>query len=454
MTNFMAAPPESLASETTAPRELDAVDISQPDPARELGVWLASLGSFFNARNHPLADMERAEILTRDFTNETRIAQGALLRCLQLVASLTRQADNTLYDALGEETGADAASLFAGEAGARSVYQGDELDELSESLDDASALCSALLVSRIVSFQAWASLGKVLRREIGRSTVAVRLMQQDGQDESHALAPELLGVVERVEPEALAADMLEIFTRLTRLLEILRFIEAGLRRDQPLKQMLLVFTLVREETRSLLDFVDARALRVENLDPNVFDALDGTAYAIGMELRKTFEHELVGLAALRQATHIFAKVENAHGLLRDSFQQSIVSLAQIFDPTLEGRRLFRAFQTKLEQSLALRADIWTLLQMVRRAETEREQRSAAPLIERLGAFREGSLRFLMYKDWESYERFVEEISAARGATELAPVLHRFNAYLETLFSQINMRAVLADHPFAFPSTEE
>ncbi|HEV2706361.1 MAG TPA: hypothetical protein VGV59_10580 [Pyrinomonadaceae bacterium] len=450
MTNFTAAPPESLTSETTAARESHAGDAPQADTTRELGVWLAALDSFFNARNHPLADMERAEILTRDFTNETRIAQAALLRCLQLVAGLTRQSDSNIYDALGD----DAQMLFAEDANTRPVYQGDEWDELAESLGDASALCSALLVSRIVSFQAWASLGKVLRREIRRSPAVARLMRQEAQDGSHILAPELLGVVARVEPEPLAADILEIFTRLTRLLEVLRFIEAALRSDQPLKQMLLVFTLVREETRALLDFVDGRALRIEDLDPNVFDALDGTAYAIGMELRKTFEHELVGLAGLRQATHIFAKVENAHGLLRDSFQQSIVSLAQIFDPTLEGRRLFRAFQTKLEQSLALRADIWTLLQMVRRAETEREQRSAAPLIERLGAFREGSLRFLMYKDWESYERFVEEITAARGATELAPVLHRFNAYLETLFSQINMRAVLADHPFAFPSTDE
>jgi hypothetical protein len=453
MTNFAAAP-ESLSSETAATREPNAGDTSKADPARELGVWLQSLDSFFNARNHPLADMERAEILTRDFTNETRIAQAALLRCLQLIAGLTRQTDSTLYETLSDETVADAPMLFAEDASTRPFYHGDELDELSESLGDASALCSALLVSRIVSFQAWASLGKVIRRELRRSTVAARLMRHDAQDEPYGLAPELLGVVERVEPEPLAADVLEVFTRLTRLLEVLRFIEAGLRRDQPLKQMLLIFTLVREETRALLDFVDARALRVEDLDPNVFDALDGTAYAIGMELRKTFEHELVGLAGLRQATHIFAKVENAHGLLRDSFQQSIVSLAQIFDPTLEGKLLFRAFQTKLEQSLALRADIWTLLQLVRRAETEREQRSAVPLIERLGAFREGSLRFLMYKDWESYERFVEEISAARGATELAPVLHRFNAYLETLFSQINMRAVLADYPFAFPSAEE
>ena len=30
---------------------------------------------------------------------------------------------------------------------------------------------------------------------------------------------------------------------------------------------------------------------------------------------------------------------------------------------------------------------------------------------------------------------------------LAPILHRFGAYLETLFGQVNLRMVLAQHPF-------
>jgi hypothetical protein len=77
-----------------------------------------------------------------------------------------------------------------------------------------------------------------------------------------------------------------------------------------------------------------------------------------------------------------------------------------------------------------------------------------PLLERLDAFRDGSLRFLMYKDWETYDRFVAEVLAARGAVELAPVLHRFGTYLEALFGQINMRIVLADHPFNYPALAE
>jgi hypothetical protein len=33
------------------------------------------------------------------------------------------------------------------------------------------------------------------------------------------------------------------------------------------------------------------------------------------------------------------------------------------------------------------------------------------------------------------------------------VLHRFGAFLETLFSQINLRSVLASHPFDYSATE-
>jgi hypothetical protein len=48
---------------------------------------------------------------------------------------------------------------------------------------------------------------------------------------------------------------------------------------------------------------------------------------------------------------------------------------------------------------------------------------------------------------------MEEVAAARGAIELTPVLHRFGAYLETLFNQVNMRSVLAGYAFDYPKLE-
>jgi hypothetical protein len=54
---------------------------------------------------------------------------------------------------------------------------------------------------------------------------------------------------------------------------------------------------------------------------------------------------------------------------------------------------------------------------------------------------------LFYKDRESVERFVEEILRTHDRKDLVPILHRFGAYLETLFGHVNNRTVLRDHPF-------
>jgi len=58
-----------------------------------------------------------------------------------------------------------------------------------------------------------------------------------------------------------------------------------------------------------------------------------------------------------------------------------------------------------------------------------------------------SVRYLFYKDTETVERFVEEILIAQQNKELVPILHRFGAYLETLFGQVSLRTVLHGHPF-------
>ena len=56
---------------------------------------------------------------------------------------------------------------------------------------------------------------------------------------------------------------------------------------------------------------------------------------------------------------------------------------------------------------------------------------------------------MFYKDKETVERFIEEVLITTNKKDLVPILHRFGAYLETLFGQVNMRIVLANNPFDY-----
>lgn len=418
----------------------------------ELHIWQLALRSFFNLRNHPLSDAERAEISSRDFAPELKIVNQVLRRSLLLSLNCTSDPPPASFE-MDEAAPFEGISLNAAARDSSTQEDNSPLVPLINALSDLCRMCEGVLTAK-VDFQVWTSVEQIVRRELEHSQFIEQLERRLRAGTLLQRHPELHKLTERITPDTLAADMSAIFSQLMQMLDQLRLVETLLRLDAPLKQTLAIFTLVHEETRALVDFIEKRASHTQEIDGAVFDALDCTGYAIGVELTRVFGRELTGLASLRQSPAIYTKVENAHGLLRDSFQQSLVSLAQVFDATFDGASFFQSFRSRLEQSLVLRRDLWTLLQLVLQAEQDRDRRPLVPLIKRLDAFREGSLRFLMYKDWETYERFVAEVLGARGAVELAPVLHRFGTYLEALFGQINMRIVLADHPFNYPALVE
>jgi hypothetical protein len=424
--------------------------------AREISAWMRGLRSFFNLYNQPFSEAGQANLAAHDWTNELRIVRGTLLRCSQLVFQSVHfeKPDNTIFDETETRDSLAPLSSLSPSEEVKTGVGNTSLLTLAAALSDACASCQLLLELRPVSLHAWVNLGEELERNL-RGFEGARVMAQlySNQDWLNLPAPLLALARDAARPAAFGADLLLIFSSLFRLLEYLRLVETFLRQDQSLKQTLPIFTLVHEEARSLCEFIETRTLKIEGLEKSVFDALDSMNYAIRMELRKVFAHELVGVSSLRQAPMIYVKVENAHGLLRDSFQQSVVGLAQLFKPEIDGAQLFNAFRTKLEQSLALRSDLWKLLQLVRRCESETDSAAIERLPKSLARFREGSLRYLMFKDWDSCERFMEELDAARGSTELAAVIHRFAAYLEALSSQVNMRAVLVNHPFDYPEPE-
>ncbi len=431
---------------TTTHTTLDA----RFETARELATWLRALKVFFLVRFHPTADPTGGEAWTRSWKVETRIAHQSFLHCahlaLQLTSQLTAQLDNNAAN--DSDNDALASIGNAAEIGTNEIaFADDALAALAANLDDAANVAEALTIAPQVPCKAWVGLGRLCVEAIERNHAAKQLGDFAMNQSFKRVDARLREIANHIEPSELSTDVLFIFARLASLLDYLKFIEPLLQKDYALKQTLPLWVLIHEETNALLDFINSRALQIENLNAEIFDALDGTSYAIGMELRKVFAHELLAINSSRQAAIVFMKVENAHGLLRDCFQQSIVTLAQAFDAEFDSSQLFAQIQTKLDQSLALRRDVWRLMKRVRDTERSRDMNRFATLLEACAVFRKGSLRYLMYKDWEAYERFVEEATAARGAAELIPVLHRFGTFLETLFGQINMRAALAAHPF-------
>jgi hypothetical protein len=305
-----------------------------------------------------------------------------------------------------------------------------------------------------VSFQTFTSVGKLISRELQRCHHIEPLLTHKFKPEFDRIEhPEITAIIKGISQPDLRQLMAQVYLEAFRLLRYLNFIGEDLRADRPLKRSLLIFSLIYSELRSLMDFIDNRLLASNVIEEEKRDIIDGCSYALRMELDKVFGKELIGFVQLRQAPPIYAKVENSHGLLRNCLQQTIVGIALAFNPELSGVQIFPDFQTFREQSKTLRSDLWRLIMHLRYFEANVEQSHDSNLIEELVAFRDGSMRFLMFRDWEPLERLHDDIVVATSDDERRRALHLFATYLETLLGQVNTRAVLSNDPFDYPEVQ-
>ena len=233
-------------------------------------------------------------------------------------------------------------------------------------------------------------------------------------------------------------------------------IENNLQRLDTLLESLSLLEVLEFEARSLTDFIDTRAVKLAAGNERLLDVLDGISYGITHDLRRVFERELVRGATEQSIPIVYGKILHAHGLLTNCFQQSTITLLQIFNPRLDAATLFNDVELRLQQSLILCKDLSSLMRFVRLAQAKDDPDVLRSVTARILEFRDGSMQYLMYKDWRGYESLaLEVITAVENNLDPKPLLHRFICYLEVLYGHVKMRAVLADEfPYSGKNEDE
>ena len=233
-------------------------------------------------------------------------------------------------------------------------------------------------------------------------------------------------------------EMLRFFDWLTR-------IENNLHKLDTLLESLSLLEVLEFEARSLTDYIEHRAKKVAAGSERLPDVLDGITYGITHDLRRIFERELVRGVTEQSIPIVYGKILHAHGLLTNCFQQSTITLLQVFNPSLDPSKLFNDVELRLRQSLVLCKDLSSLMRFVRLAQANGDPDVLRSVTARILEFRDGSMQYLMYKDWRGYESLaLEVITAIENNLDSKPLLHKFLCYLEVLYGHVKMRAVLAD----------
>ena len=238
--------------------------------------------------------------------------------------------------------------------------------------------------------------------------------------------------------EAILHEMRQLFNRLS-------LVESNLRKLDTLQENLSILEMMQFDIHSLVQFIQFTAMPAASGNEKLHDVLDGISYGISHDVRRIFERGLLGNVANQSTPVVYGKILHAHGLLTNCFQQSSITLLQVFNSSVDPVFLFDDFEQRLKQSLSLCRDLSSLMRVVHQAQLESSPDNLRAVVATVLEFREGSMQYLMYRDWRGYERLaLELITAIEHNGDAKDLLHQFACYLEVLYGHVKMRAVLRD----------
>jgi hypothetical protein len=251
---------------------------------------------------------------------------------------------------------------------------------------------------------------------------------------------QLRSLIEGIQQQPARDTVGHVFADLTRLLGYLNLIEDALEKQDSLSEAIPIFTLLQGEAFVMLSFIESEAA---DAGKALAETLDSLAFAIKHELRRVFERELAGMSG-RNSFISRVHIVNSHDMLRNCFQQSTVILARLFDPTIKDDSIFTDISVRRKNSLLLYEDLSSLIRITQHTATEYNEQAISLFVARLDDFHAGSMRYLMQKDWKTYEGFMNDFKAARNEEERKRFLERFASYLEVLLRHVRMRLTLGN----------
>jgi hypothetical protein len=389
---------------------------------------------------------EQSTLASRGFGGEMMVVREVLRTCCGLTMDLIAlgQPARLEFDTMPDSSSRRHLALEAHLG--KILDQPSPLDSLSRLLEligDLEALIDAADPVKRNSYSFYLRTGRVFRRGVESCRFIDMVLRQRFRPTLDRVENTALSeVVRNIRDATLRRSFSLVLLHVLRMIRYLDVVQAELKADHPLRRSLAVFALLHEECGKLERLMKSGLSRALAATPRLRSAVDLCVYALRADAERVTAHELPNLGVGRGIPEVRTRIENAHGILQNCCQGLVVSLVRAFDRSLESRSVFPAMVDSQERSQRLKQALWNLRGVVREALENRSGFDLTRVLDAVARFRETSLRDLMYRDWEAFERFSDGLLGHADPVVMREELRRFAEYLERLIAEVSKRQVL------------
>lgn len=424
------------------------------DVLSELDVLLRALDRFFIIEHIPVA--RREELAGRNFSVELSAARDVVHRVLGLLEAVIPEGKRNAYwfqkFAAAKYLDSEKRDAFRKE-----LFRQDTPEKslllLYDSFINLKGIVSDILKAGHISNLTFSNIGQLVAKDVRENVYFSPFRKELNPDFDMIENREISRLVRSLKDRHVKKYVSVLLLHLFRFLRFLRMAD-GSAKFGSLHTSVVVLLLLKPEITLFRMHLEKAAGRLP--DGGLKALAKSLPYFLTLEARRVFDLELREAFAIKSSQHLRGKIENSHGILKNLAEQTIIQIAQAFDPGISGGEIFESFTTKLEQSLRLREDMHVLqkfLALVESRKTEAERRQVlAAMRNFMLYFQSFTFRMLRYDDYEEFSTFFDRLLSAPeepAGKALARIMERINhfrIFAETCLKQLANRAELIGRP--------
>ncbi len=422
----------------------------------EVNLLLRALDRAFNPENLPVSEQSYG---ARNFFPELTSVRDVILRVLGILEVIIPESKKNAFwfQKFAEQKFlSDRKRDFLRESLNKQDKPEKSLFLLYDSFINLKVIITDLLKSNTVSYTGYKNFGDILGREIRENRIFDPFRKGFDHEFDSIDNPRIKDIVKSFKDRGYKREISGVFIYLFRFLRYLGHIELSSHRSISLNCAFLILVLLRSEIRSFVSYLDDM---MQDVDDKVLrDVMQSIAFQFSMESKRVYAQELKDVLSRNDSSQVRGRMENCHGIFRNLTEQCIVQLAQHFSPDIRGEEIFPSFETRVEQSLRLRDDIYILCRFFEIFEgsvkdSVKRKKVLESLRDYMLYFESLSFRLLRYDDYEEFHRFFNEFMSITpdmfdtyGARRMFEKAHKFRVYLETTLRLISQRSELRDKP--------
>ncbi len=308
-------------------------------------------------------------------------------------------------------------------------------------LQSFKTVLAEVLKNDIISAKSYNAIRKLYHKEIARNPIIVSLLEKKFIPKiDKTYQKDISGIISSIEDKTLKRELGIFFILAFRIVKINNFIEADLNKTRNKSIIIPLIIYLKKSMENIIFFYKEKLkpqLLAYTEDKAVKKTIETAITDIELEFKKIFEGEFPYYFSNKNEKLNKRKLLKNVIIISDiAIQEFVESVAQIFLPNISGNNIFNNYTSRKQKSIELKSKLTKLHAKINDYFSNKSNITPSDIFFDINLFIETDLNYLLYKDWNEFLKYYNNLVNANFSAEFEINLRSFHSFITNILKEI------------------